>query len=186
MKHVVLWIVALIIVVTPLFVLQQLPVHPIKDGPHSPGSGYLQLKGWPWISETALVTVDAKGALVWGTAHQSTETDHSINLLVCAVVGTLASASLACYLFPRFPRYSILSLLMIVTATSIAIMLYSWDLSVFGKFNVLIGDNPMEVSNSDRPVFHNAIALTLVSLAIYFPLESAYLLFRRGTQTAAE
>ena len=52
MKHVVLWIVALIIVVTPLFVLQQLPVHPIKDGAHSPGSGYLQLKGWPWISET--------------------------------------------------------------------------------------------------------------------------------------
>ena len=186
MKHATYWIIALVVVAVPLVLLQKLPVHPIKDGPHNPGSAYLQLTGWPWISETTLVTVDPKGTLVWGTSHQSTETDHSMNLLVCGAVGAFALASLVFFLFPKFPRYSILSLLMIVTATSIAFMLYSWDLSVFGKFKVMIAENPMEVSNSDRPVSHNAIALTLVSLALYFPLELLLMLFRRPAPTIAE
>lgn len=185
MKHVALWIASILMATLPLLILQRLPVHPINEGPHRPGSGYLQLEGWPWISQITLVTVDAKGALVWGTPNNSKEYDHAMNLLVCGVVGVLASVSLAVYLFPTFPRYSILSLLLMISAVSLAMMLYSWDLSVFGKFNVMIGENPMEVSNSDRPVLHNVIAVTEISLAIYCLLELACQPFRRRTVTIA-
>jgi len=180
MKRPLIWICSFVAFLGSLIILQRAPITDIPTAPNQPYSVHLHLTGWPWVSEIRPAVVDANGFLNWELPTPAPGNNSWKNLVFCSIIALLAAGSVACFLVPSFPRYSILTLLFLVTATSFVAALYSLDLSVFGKLSVAISENPtIQVSNSERPLYHNGIAFVPLTLAIYFFLESCGWLLKR-------
>ena len=131
MKRTLYHVVLLTLVCAPLLAVQFLS----SGDQGGPGSmrGYTNYwqTGWPFASIIHSETIhNATGAVTRHSPREYSEPRFA-NRLVCSILGGLPYAGLAFVLFPKFPRYTISDLMIIVTAAALTATYFNYEIEIF-------------------------------------------------------